>query len=499
MTSRLDIFVSQTTVMVLFVCFVCGMNQSRAAEPAQSSNVKAVVDFDNDVQPILTRFGCNSGPCHGKARGQGGFQLSLFAFDSDFDYDSISRESRGRRIFAGIPEASLLLTKPTAEVPHGGGRRLHADSPEYQTLLTWIRQGMPRRAPDAPQLQHVTVIPDSIVLKNKESVALKVLAHFSDGQQRDVTRLAAFQSNEAPIAAVTEAGVVTAGQITGDAAIMARFLGQIAVCEIVVPRPEAVPADVYAALPRLNFIDGLVWDKLQRLNITPSEACDDHTFLRRAATDICGRLPHPEEVEAFLKDTDPDKRQRLVDRLLQEPDFADFWANKWVDLLRPNPYRVGIKAVLNYDYWIRSRFHQRQPWDEFVRELVTARGSTFKNGAVTLFRDRRSPDEVATLVGQLFIGTRLDCAKCHHHPFEKWGQDDFYSFAAWFARIGRKGTGVSPPISGSEEFFFAADKGSVQHPVTGETLPPRPLFGETASLEGVEDPREVLADWLTSP
>ncbi|MEQ9411154.1 MAG: DUF1549 and DUF1553 domain-containing protein [Fuerstiella sp.] len=457
------------------------------------------VDFENDLQPVFTRFGCTSGPCHGKARGQGGFQLSLLGFDPDFDYEAITKEARGRRVFPAVPEKSLLLMKPTGEVPHGGGVRFKKESPEYQAILKWIEQGMPRQVPDAPALQRVTVTPDAVVLEREQRQPLTVTAHYDNGETRDVTKLSAFQSNESPIAAVTEEGIITAGGITGDAAIMARYMGQIAVCDVTIPRPEVVPEAEYESLPRNNFIDDLVWQKLRKLNITPSEVCDDHTFLRRATTDICGRIPRSQETVEFLADESTDKRSRLVDRLLQEPDFADHWANKWMDLLRPNPYRVGIKAVLNYDQWIRERFHQRMPWDQFVRELITARGSTFRNGAVTLFRDRRTPDEVGTMVSQLFVGVRLDCAKCHHHPFEKWGQDDFYSFAAYFAKIGRKGTGVSPPISGSEEFFFAGGSGSVRHPVSGEVMSPRPLWGEAPSADEVEDPREVLAAWITSP
>lgn len=459
----------------------------------------AVVDFENELQPIFTRLGCNSGPCHGKARGQGGFQLSLLGFDPQQDFDAITKEGRGRRIFPAAPEQSLLIAKPAGTIPHGGGRRLEVNGPEYQTMVDWVRQGMPRKAPDAAKLISIAVAPASIVATPNQAQALTVTAKYSDGTDRDVTRLTAFQSNEAPVAAVDENGIVTAGQIHGDAAIMARFMGQIAVCEILIPRTEKVDAEIYAQLPRNNFIDDLVWQKLQRLNITPSKGCDDHTFLRRATTDICGRIPTVDEVENFLGDESADKRTRLVDRLLLEPEFADHWANKWADLLRPNPYHVGIKATFNYDRWIRESFHERKPWDQFVRELITARGSTFHNGAVTMFRDRRQPDELTTLVSQLFVGVRLECARCHHHPFEIWGQEDFYSFAAYFSKIGRKGTGISAPISGSEEFFFAGESGSVTHPVTGEKMVPRPLFGEAPTTAEGQDQREALAAWVTSP
>jgi hypothetical protein len=258
---------------------------------------ESAVDFNNDLMPIFTRFGCNSGPCHGKSRGQGGFQLSLLGFDPDFDFDAIVKEGRGRRVFPGAAGHSLLLQKPTGATPHGGGRRLAEQTPEYQLLVSWIQQGMPRKAPDAPQLQKVTVAPDSLLLANGESRQLTVTAHYSDGTTRDVTRLTQFQSNESPVVAVDEAGRVEAGMITGEAAIMGRYMGQIAVCMVSVPMAGEVPAEFYAGLPRQNSIDDLVWKKLERLAITPSEVCDDHTFLRRAATDICGRVPTPEEVE----------------------------------------------------------------------------------------------------------------------------------------------------------------------------------------------------------
>jgi len=231
----------------------------------------------------------------------------------------------------------------------------------------------------------------------------------------------------------------------------------------------------------------------------PSQPAADYTFLRRAYLDVIGRLPTPDEARAFLTSDAPTKREELVDALLARPEYADYWANKWADLLRPNPYRVGIKPTMAFDAWIRESFRQNKPYDQFVRELVTATGSTWRNGAATLFRDRRTPDEITPVISQLFLGIRLECAKCHHHPFEVWGQDDFYSLAAYFSRVAHKGQGSSPPISGGEETVFVADSGSVTHPITGKTLEPRPLFGMARPIEPGEDPRQALADWLTSP
>jgi hypothetical protein len=458
------------------------------------------VTFERDVLPILTRAGCNAGACHGKARGQNGFALSLLGFDPAADHAAITRDGGGRRVLRVLPETSLLLRKAAAQVPHGGGKRFEPGGPFYETLRTWIAGGMPRTPAGAPEPVRLAVLPTERVLAPGGGFPLQVTVTYSDGSAEDVTHLAAFQSSESTLVAVDPDGRVKAGPLPGEAVVTARFRGLFAGCGVTMPLPGEVSAEVFDPLPRRNFIDGLVWDKLRRLGITPSAPADDATFLRRATLDVIGRLPTPEEAHAFLSDPDPGKRDRLVDRLLQRPDYADTWANKWVDLLRPNPYRVGIKAVLSLDNWVREAFRRNLPYDQFVRAIVTARGSTFRDGAAVVFRDRREPVETATLVSQLFLGIRLECARCHHHPFESWGQDQFYSFAAYFARVGRKGTGLSPPISGGEEMVFAGKGGAVRHPLTNEVLPPRPLFGTARPCDDPEcDPREALADWMTAP
>lgn len=457
------------------------------------------VDFEQDVEPILSKFGCNSGPCHGKARGQNGFQLSLLGFDAGFDYESLTREGRGRRVFLSAPDESLLLRKPAGLVPHGGGKRIDPQSASFDVLRSWIVSGAPRRQPGAAQISRLTVFPEEARLKYEDEQQLVVTAHFDDGTTRDVTHLCAYQSSDSTLAEVSESGLVTAGKFTGEPAVMARYEGQIAISRMPIPRPVELPEDAFAAFPQDSYIDQLIVAKLKRLRIPPSPTADDQRFMRRVYLDIIGRMPTADEARTFLEDKSANRREKLVDALLDRPEYGDHWANKWADLLRPNPYRVGIKAVLNYDAWIRDSFRRNQPYNEFVSDLLTAQGSTFRNGAVTLFRDRRSPDELANMVSQLFLGIRLECAKCHHHPFEVWGQDDFYSFAAYFAQVGRKGTGLSPPISGSEEFIFDKGSGSVSHPVTGETLPPRPLFGEIPADAADGSPRQQLAAWITNP
>lgn len=456
------------------------------------------ISFELDVQPILTARGCNQGACHGKQRGQNGFQLSLLGFDSNFDHEALTMNARGRRVFLAAPERSLLLTKPTGELPHGGGKRITRGDEDYETIRRWIAQGAPRRIANEPTLQRITVEPSELSLRPSEKTPLVVTAFYSNGSKRNVTALTTYQSNESAIAEVNKAGEITAGPIPGETAIMSRYQNIIGVTNVVIPRVDSVAAEVYEKLPRNNFVDDLVYQKLQTLNVTPSPPASEATFLRRVFIDIIGRLPTAKETRNYLADKSSNKRAALVESLLARPEYVDHWANQWADLLRPNPYHVGIKATFNYDHWVREQFRQNRPYDEFVRELLTARGSSFRNGAVVFFRNRRKPEELTTMTSQLFLGVRLECAKCHHHPFEKWGQDDFYSFAAFFARLSRKGRGISAPISGDEEMIFPGKKGSVSHPLTGEVLPPRPLFGSAADTTEMKDPREALVDWMTA-
>ena len=477
-----------------------------STSPPQAAEPRPVT-FERDVQPLLTRFGCNAGACHGKARGQNGFQLSLLAYDHDFDFHAITSEARGRRVFPANPDFSLLLRKASGQVPHGGGKRLPESDPAFGVLKRWIAAGCPRTPADAPKLTKVTVSPDSKLMAFAAEQQLTVTVHYSDGTTEDVTHLAQFSSSESVYAAVSPTGLVKAGPIPGEAAVMARFMEKFAVCTVLIPQPAAVPAETYAKLPRQNFIDGHVLAKLRQLSVTPSEPAAAATFHRRAFLDVIGRLPTPDETRTFLADTDPKKREKLIDRLLERPEYADFWANKWADLLRPNPYHVGIKATYNLDQWLRDSFRRNKPYDQFVREVITASGSTWTNGAAVFYRNRREPDELTTMVSQLFLGVRLDCAKCHHHPFEVYSQDDFYSFAAFFGRVGRKGQGISAPISGGEEVIHLGDGtggrrrggGSVKHPLTGKEMMPTPLLGQPLDIDPQSDPREVLAEWVTSP
>jgi hypothetical protein len=455
--------------------------------------------FERDIQPILARAGCNSGPCHGKASGQNGFKLSLLGFDPTFDFHALSRDGGGRRVLPADPDRSLVLAKGAAILPHGGGPKLDPKGDLYATLRAWIVAGMPRDPQGTPPLKSLAIAPVERLMAPGESQQLAVVATYADGSTRDVTGLAAYQSSESVLVAVDADGLIKAGGLPGEAAITARYEGVFSTCDVSIPLAGEVASSAYDALRTDNPIDGLVREKLRKLGLAPAPPAGDATFVRRAHLDAIGTLPTPEEARAFLADTSPEKRAKLVDSLLARPEYADHWANKWADLLRPNPYRVGIKAVFNLDGWIRDAFRENRPYDRFVREILTARGSTFRDGPAVIFRDRREPEELATMMSQLFLGIRLECAKCHHHPFEVWSQADFYEFAAYFARVGRKGTGLSPPISGSEEIMFTASKGEVKHPLTGEVLPPQPLFGTAPEVAPDADPRDALAAWVTSP
>ncbi len=468
------------------------------AVEALADNPSGPMTFEMDIQPLLTRFGCNAGACHGKSRGQNGFALSLLGFDSDFDYEQLVRAGRGRRIFPAAAESSLLLRKAAGKVPHGGGVRIPRESPSYELLRTWIQNGAPRNPPDAPTLVRVLVEPQNHSLAPQEKFQLRVWAEYSDGHRRDVTDASAFQSNDRVIAAVSPEGLIQAGPYPGESAIMVRYMNNIAVCGVMIPLPGEVPAEAYAALPRNNQVDELVWNKLQLLGMLPSSAASETTFHRRAYLRVIGRLPTPDEVRTYLADPSPDKRQRLIDGLLERPEYADFWANKWADLLRPNPFRVGVKSVWMLDAWLRDAFRRNLPYDQFARELITAEGGTFSNGATVIFRDRPDVVEIGSSVSQIFLGVRLECAKCHHHPFEVWSQDDFYGFASFFSRVGHVG-GLSPPISGDEELIFTRDSGELRHGRTGVPVAPKPLNGLEMTIGPEDDPREALVNWMTEP
>ena len=466
-------------------------------QPAAPAN--PAPSFMRDVLPVLSKAGCNAGACHAKPDGQNGFKLTVFSFDPKADYRNVTQDARGRRIFPAAPAESLLLLKATDTVPHEGGERFTKDSDAYRTIEQWIHSGMAFRAEGEPTLQRLAVEPATHLYKKGDTQQLKAVAHYSDGSTRDVTALAGFSASDKEIARVTDDGAVTIGKVSGQGVVVARFMGLVGDSQIEVAADHLLPATQYANLPVNNFIDELAYSQFKRLGLFPSDTCTDAEFLRRASLDTIGALPTTDEARAFLADTDPQKRDKLIDRLLANPLYADYWANKWADLLRPNSDRVGIKSTYLLDQWLRECFRANMPYDQFVRAIVTTEGNTHRFGPAVIYRDRREPVDATTMFSELFLGVRLDCAKCHHHPNEKWGQDDFYHMAAFFGTIRQKGAGISAPISaGNETFYFEPGK-TVKHPVTGEVMDPRPPDGEGFKVADNENPRQALADWMTDP
>jgi hypothetical protein len=466
-----------------------GKLSASAAAVAIDSHRPRKISFQNEILPILTKAGCNSGGCHGKASGQNGFKLSVFGFDAQFDYDALLKEGRGRRVFPAAPEQSLILRKASGQVAHGGGQRFSADSPAYETLRQWIEAGAPFGSSDDPKVVRLEVWPTERELAPRLQQQLLATATYSDGTRRDVTAQSEYGSNVEPIAGVDEAGLVQASDVPGEAAIMVRYMGEVAVSRIIRPRGEAIET---AKLPVNNFIDSLVWDKLRKLAIEPSGLCTDAEFLRRVSLDTIGTLPTVDEARTFLNDPDPGKRAKLIEQLLTRTEFADFWALRWGDLLRLDSAAITQKGAYVFHRWLRDAMSSNMPYDQMVRAIVTAQGDLSQNGPANLYRAVKTPDELANTVSQVFLGIRIECAQCHHHPYERWGQDDFYGLAAYFSQLKRK-TGQR-----GQDVILASNTGDVKHPITKAIVPPHPLGVAPAELDAADDRRAALADWLTS-
>jgi hypothetical protein len=450
--------------------------------------------FANDIVPLLTRHGCNAGGCHGKASGQNGFKLSLFGFDPTFDYHALVNEARGRRLFPAAPEHSLLLTKATGQVAHGGGKRILPDGEAYATLVRWIRQGAPVGQGDAPTLARLQLLPTARVLDRQSRQQLAVLAHHDDGSVRDVTRHAQYQSNEAPIAAVDEDGLVRTFDLAGEATIMARYQGQVAVFRATVPLGAAIAN--YPDFPAVNYVDRLALAKWKKLGLTPSGLCSDSEFIRRVYLDLCGKLPVAEEVRAFLDDKRPDRRARLIDRCLEDRDYAAYWALRWGSILRNSQLAGSEAAAYAFHDWLRDQISRNRPYTELVRGVVAAAGEWQDAPAINWFwqmRDDQLHQPVAD-TAQVFLGLRLQCAKCHHHPYERWSQDDYYGLAGFFARLGRKSFGEPPPYYSARTLTTGE-----RNPRTGKTLEPKLLDGPVLKVPPEEDPRHKLVDWMARP
>ncbi len=530
---------------------VVTLGARRAEVPVRISGVGAPppARLVTDVIPVLTKNGCNQGACHGAAAGKGGFRLSLRGFDPELDYEQIVKEKGGARIRPAAPETSLLLDKALARVPHGGGPRFKQDSPEYRTLLRWLQAGTP--GPDAVfGLAGVVVEPREQVLERPGATQqLRVEARYADGSAEDVTHLARFSSNDDAVATVDDTTGLTKAERPGASAIMVTYGGFVQTARLIVPFQERAPVD-YARLPRANFVDDLVYRRLAQLRLEPSPAATDDEFLRRVYLDVIGTLPTPEETRAFLTEagggapagsaaaqrtssstgvvpgpqrtdrpgqtrrstrtgagtgnspssatTRPGPtasdiaRKRLIDRLLERPEFVDLRTTRLADMLRVNSLYTSQEGADTFHRWIRNRVRENVGYDAFVRELLTARGSGYHVGPANYFRIADDMEKLAETTSQTFLGVRLTCAKCHNHPFEKWQQKDYYSLAAFFARVGRKGG----PEFGENQLILRRD-GEAKHPKTGAVLVPRFLGGDAPTLGPEEDRRVPLANWLT--
>jgi hypothetical protein len=448
------------------------------------------VSFRNEIVPVLTKLGCNQGACHGAQHGKGGFKLSLLGFEPEPDHTAIVKSAEGRRVLTFAPEESLLLLKPTLAVAHGGGKRMEPDSPEFDLIRLWLEQGAPGPAKDDPTVVGVSVFPGRRRLEPDQGQRLVVVARLSDGSERDVTDQARFDSLNEAVAKVDPSGMArTVGR--GETNIMVRYQGHNALACMTVPFARSLPFD----FPIQNVIDEKAAAQWRALGLVPSDLCSDAEFLRRAMLDAIGTTPTPEEVEAFLADPDPRKRSKLVDRLLERPEYVDYWTLKWGDLLRVNSTKLGAQGMLAFNLWLRASFRANKPVDRMVEELVTAQGSIYNNGPANYFRVAGTPDDLAETTAQVFMGVRLQCAKCHHHPFEAYGQDDYYGLAAYFARIRTKASDEFG-LFGREQVIYVANNGEVRQPRSGQVMTPRPL-GDTPADDPV-DRRRALARWLTA-
>jgi hypothetical protein len=478
-----------------------GDSRSEASVMVAGVVPQPAIHFSRDIRPILNKAGCAMAACHAAQHGKGGFKLSVFGFEPEKDRDAMVRDATARRASFVDPERSLLLLKPTMQTPHGGGKRLAKGSVEYEVMLAWLRGGAPGPAKDDREVARLHVFPKERIGQVGMSQQVRVEAEYADGSRRDVTALARYDSLDDGVLSVTREGLVAAvGK--GQAPVMIRFEGQAEISMFVIPYAER------AELPGWqdnNFIDELAAAKFRELGIEPSPLCDDATFVRRAYLDAIGTLPTVEETKAFLESAAPDKRQKLIDRLLgltgdpaldtYNDAYAAWWALKWSDLLRNNSNDLGDQGMWAMHNWIRESLRTNKPFDRFVRELITARGSIYSIGPANYFRIHKDSSMLAEATAQLFLGVRLECAKCHHHPFEKYSQDDYYGMAAFFARTGTKNS-EEFGLFGREQIVMTRDSGDVRHPRGNAIVPPKPLDGPAA--DHPLDRRVPLADWLAA-
>ncbi|MEY3601500.1 MAG: hypothetical protein RL169_744, partial [Armatimonadota bacterium] len=467
--------------------------------PVDVRNVttKATPRFIADVEPILTRSNCNGGGCHGATQGKGGFRLSLQAFDPDLDFASITKGSASRRVSPAQPMNSLLLRKPTMAVPHKGGPALTGGTQHHKLLSEWIRLGMPGPKQDDPTVIKLDVYPKMRTLSVGDTQAIRVVATLSDSTTRDVTAEALISGSDAAVASVSPDGII---KVTGkgSAAVLIRYRDVVTTATVNSPfgaplKPGAPPDDE-TRTPASVAMDVLVDKKLAQLGLTPSQKASDTEFLRRVTLDICGTLPSPKDIRDFLADRELDKRERIVDKLLASPEYVDTWTLFWGDYTRASTKALGERGLASMNQWLRSSVALNKPMSTFARELITAKGSNYDNGAAGFFRAERFPEALLETTSQVFLGTRIGCAKCHNHPYERFKQYEYYQMAAFFVRTKTK-DGPNP----EETFVYNGNGGEAVHPRTGKVMQPTPLDGAPLPADFKGDRRDALADWVTAP
>jgi hypothetical protein len=458
----------------------------------------APVSFRNEVIASLNVGGCNMGACHGTPSGKNGFKLSLRGYDPASDFIQLTRDVLGRRT-ERQGDASLLILKGLGRVPHEGGARFPASSVAAQTLSRWFAEGLQDDDPKLASLSRVEVLPGARQLREPSKwQQLAVVGHFSDGSSKDVTRLSVFTSSDDNVARVSPSGLVEFQQ-SGEVAITVRYLMELVPVRIVYLEPK--PGFKWSNPPANNYVDEHAFNKLKMLNILPSDLCTDQEFVRRVYLDVCGILPTADEVQKFMDNKDEKKRSKLIDELLDRPEYADFWTLKWSDVFRSNRKTIQVKGVNVFQRWLRGHLDRNTGFDEVLKEVITAGGSTFSNPAANYYRVARDPQSLAETTAQLFFGIRLQCSKCHNHPFERWTQDDYYSMAAWFARVKHRPDAIEPgdkDKKGGSEVVYTSRDGEVTQPRTQKVMPPKFMGGPVAAVPPNHDRREVLATWMTS-
>jgi hypothetical protein len=466
---------------------------------AVQCDVNLPINFTNQIVPVFTKLGCNSGGCHGKASGQNGFKISLLGFEPLVDFNALVNEDRGRRLFPAAPDHSLLLEKATGIIAHGGGKRMEVGSDEYRLVRRWIAAGTPFGEKSDPVVTRISVFPEHSILTRNSKQQFSVYAHYSDGTVEDITRRAQYESNDQEIAVVDGAALVRSLFMSGEAAIMVRYQEHVATFRATVPLGSPTPNWTFAAQ---TLVDASTSKKWHELGLVPSELCTDAQFLRRVSLDLTGALPTPAKVLAFSADTDPHKRDKLIEELLDSRDYSDYFANKWADILRVKRHGDATRARGTFAFhdWIRNAVATDLPYDEFARAILAATGDEVSAPPTVWYKELQNPEQFVDDTAQVFLGLRLACAQCHHHPYERWSQDDFWGIAAFFGRVGRKAVLVpdelQPGQPAPRQIIYPRSSGSVTNKKTNQPAIMKPLDGAPMTAAPDQDPRQMLVDWM---